>query len=422
MRRPVWLDQESDAWQREGLISADQRRAILARYSVPIDRSPAGILMWLAALAGGVGFVLLVGWNWDRIPRGLQLGAVFGATAGLFVAALVSHARGSVILTQRFVFLAAIAAAGIFVAVDDGYHAAQPDLPVLWVVTACVTAALVPGVVMTLLAAGGTAMWLLVLGGAPPPPWMFLLLGPLLAVSVEQAPNRFSSGAVATVFVLWAWAVAIDTWADALAPTMVLALLAGAALDAWAHAPEGSRPAFARATPAAFFLFLSLFFLQPWHQMAHAHPLRDVIASVWPTLALAGALALVAVWPAVRRRPDSLRAAALAVLGAAFLVVWIVAPGAVTGPSARWPWLAAFGLAAVLTGASLVREAARDRDLGLFAMGILNVVSFVAARASGSEGNLWQSSLALFAGAVLLWWLGRTWAARSGRSSEAAGS
>lgn len=419
MRRPAWLDRESDAWVRERLISAEQRSAILARYSPPVERGAASILMWLAALAGGVGFVLLVGWNWDRIPRAVQLGGTFATTALLFLGALVARGRESAIVADRLVFLASIAAAGIFVAVDDGYHAATPGVSVFWAITTCVTAALVPGLFVTLLASGVTAVWLLAQGGAQPPPWTFLLLGPLLALAVEQVPSRLASGAVSTVFVVWVWGIAIDTWTDAFAPAMGFALLAAATLDAWAHAPAGRRPAFARATPAAFFLVVALFFLQPWHQMARAHPFDDVLASPWPALALAAALAAAAIWPAIRRRPDSARAAVLALVGAGFLGAWILAPDAVAGAAARWPWLLAFGAAAVFCGVSLVREAAREGDLGLFAMGVLSVVSFVAARAIGSEGNLWQSSLSLFAGALILWWLGRTWAKRSPRSGEA---
>jgi hypothetical protein len=240
-------------------------------------------------------------------------------------------------------------------------------------------------------------------------------IGIFFETTAEQAPNRFSSGAVATVVVLWAWAVAIDTWTDAFAPTMAVALLSGAALDAWAHGPAHRRPAFARATPAAFFLLLPLFFLQPWHHIARAHPSEDLLTSLWPTLALVVALAAAAVLPGVQRRPGALRAAGLAALALAYLATWLVAPAAVTRPSAGWIWTSVFGAAAILTGVSLVREAARGHDLGLFVIGVLHVAGFVGARAIGSEGHLWQSALALFGGALVLWWLARTWARRSDR-------
>ena len=87
-------------------------------------------------------------------------------------------------------------------------------------------------------------------------------------------------------------------------------------------------------------------------------------------------------------------------------------PALINGPQSQIVWPAAFGLAALLTGVSLVRQAARDQDLGLFVMGVLNVIGFVAMRAVEAEGKLWRSAIALFAGAVILWWLARTWTSR----------
>jgi hypothetical protein len=410
VRQPGWLDRESTSWLRDGLITADQRRAILARYRGRAERNVADTLTWLAALAGGVGLVLLVGWNWDQLPRSAQMGVSFGGTAVLFGAALVAASRGRRALAGRLTFLASVVAASMFVSVDDAYHLGEPGVSMWWAVTACLAAALVPGTVMVLLASGVTAAWLIVQGGGPPP-WPFLALAPLLALAVEQAPDRIGAGAVTGVIVLWAWSVANDTWWSAFTTSLVVALLAASALDAWAHAPEARRPAFARATPAAFFLFLTLLLLQLVHEQVLSHARDDATASLWPALAVAGALALVAVSALVGRRPGGWRTAGLAVLCAAWLGAWVMYPILITAPTARWAWAAAFGLAAVLTGVSLVRQAARDQDLGLFVMGVLNVIGFVAARAIDADGNLWQSALALFAGAVILGWLARTWAA-----------
>jgi hypothetical protein len=129
-------------------------------------------------------------------------------------------------------------------------------------------------------------------------------------------------------------------------------------------------------------------------------------------IALAVGFGGVAIWPALARR-GSFRSAALAALGLGWLGLWLIAPAVMGEPGARWPMTIVFGAATVLTGVSLVREASRERSGGLFALGVIAVLIFVVTRAIDARGALWPSALALFAGAALLAWLGRTWAKRS---------
>ena len=70
MRLPTWLVTESEAWQRDGLITDEQRRAILARYepSATAAEQASSALTWLAVLAAGIGAIVLVAWNWTSIP------------------------------------------------------------------------------------------------------------------------------------------------------------------------------------------------------------------------------------------------------------------------------------------------------------------------------------------------------------------
>jgi uncharacterized membrane protein len=404
------LDRESESWQREGIITADQRAAILDRYGAPSERNAASILTWLAVLTGGAGLVLLAGWNWDRIPRQGQLGLVFGVPALAFAGALVANGGGRDLWARRLVFLGAVAAGGIFVAVGDMYHSPQPGVSLLWAIALCVSAALVPSPFLTAAAGGVTIAWLIAQVGFPPAPWTFLLLGPLLALAVEQVPDRTPGAVVAAAIAVWAFAVAGDTWPDANATLFVWVLLAGAALDAWAHAPADRRPAFARPVPAAFFILLPLGVLQVGHGQVRAHPWTDAVASPWPAIALAIALGAIAIRPLLGLR--NVRSAAIAAVGLAWVAAWLVSPAGVNGPGARWPWTVVFGGATVLVGVSFVREAARERSGGLFGVGVLAVVTFVVARAIDAQGALWPSALALFAGAALLAWLGRTWARR----------
>ena len=59
MSRESWLERESASWQADGVISAETRQRILARYPLqPAD--PSRALIPLAVLTAGVGVVLLV--------------------------------------------------------------------------------------------------------------------------------------------------------------------------------------------------------------------------------------------------------------------------------------------------------------------------------------------------------------------------
>jgi hypothetical protein len=103
-------------------------------------------------------------------------------------------------------------------------------------------------------------------------------------------------------------------------------------------------------------------------------------------------------------------------------VVWLLAWFAVPGPLRTswwqpWVWTWAFSAAMILTGASAVREAARARDITLFALGLLCVLVFVIVRVVDAQ-SLVVSGLMLLASAVVLWWLGRMWGRVSGEATS----
>ena len=83
MRLPFRRGRELDAWHRDGLISDDQRRAILARYepAAPASAQVSNTLIALAVLAAGAGVVSLLVWNWRAIPLPVKTGGAIALVA-----------------------------------------------------------------------------------------------------------------------------------------------------------------------------------------------------------------------------------------------------------------------------------------------------------------------------------------------------
>ncbi len=86
-RNRQWLAAEMQTWQAEGVLSQEQPGRILALYETPQDavlrkHSVATFaLMSVAALLVGLAALLLVGYNWEAMPKPAKLAVVFGVIA-----------------------------------------------------------------------------------------------------------------------------------------------------------------------------------------------------------------------------------------------------------------------------------------------------------------------------------------------------
>jgi hypothetical protein len=246
--------------------------------------------------------------------------------------------------------------------------------------------------------------------GTQPGPWWFLAVWPMLALAAERAPNRWVAGGLTLAFGVWVFFIVLSVWSDQPAAPAVAVVLAGSWLDTLSREPAARRPAFARATPALALTLLGLIVLMPsashramtdWHLTA---------GSVWPGIALIAGLAIATGAYAWRSGARRSRAVALTALAVLWLAVWFTLPASLRASTwLQWTLTAAFSAAAILMGATAVREAARTRDLGQFALGLLSVLSFVFVRVLDAR-SLVVSGLMLLASALVLWWLARLWA------------
>jgi len=418
MRLPHRLGRELDAWQRDGLISDDQRRAILARYD-PVASASSQVsttLIALAILAAGAGFLSLLAWNWNAIPPLVKIGGAIAGVTGSYAAAAMKARAGKVQHAEWLAFFGALLSGGALLVGAEMVHVdpERTDIALLWSIVLASTAWLTPSALSAGTATVVLVWWMLVAAGSQPAPWAFLLVWPMLAAAVERAKNRYAAGGVAIAFGCWAFFFTNGVWGDRVGAmpvaAFVVALLSGAWLDALAHTDDPPRPAFARATPALVVVLLSLVWLLPSSFHREMGNWRDTEASAWPVLALVASLSVMTVRLSVTRAGWRWRSIALVLLSLTWFAAWLVMPAAYRSSGlARWTWTAIFSGAMVWVGSLTVRDASTTGDNGALGLGVIAILAVVVIRVVDTPGGLPVQAALLLALAAFLGWLARHW-------------
>jgi uncharacterized membrane protein len=102
----AWLASQSAAWVDAGLIDAERRSRILATYEIePAERRSLLALTLLGALMFGIGALLLIGYNWERLPADGKIAICISAVVLAFAASAVSYARQARVAGETLAFL-----------------------------------------------------------------------------------------------------------------------------------------------------------------------------------------------------------------------------------------------------------------------------------------------------------------------------
>ena len=404
-----WLTRESSRWVDDGVITPDQRDTILQRYPGDI-RDPlfsGSLLTWLAWLVAGSGIILLVAWNWESLSHAARVGGTCALTLVAYLAAVREWRGGRVARAGMVAFVGSLLAGASVAAMTDMWQvdAGQTWPMLVWAVVIAVTAAVTASPVTTALGGGVLAWWVLIDAGRPPASWAFLLVFPLLAWAAERRSHWLSSGTLSVAFGGWVVLTAMEVWEGSSAVAAVFALTVGAALDAWAHAPAGRGPAFARPTPALVFT-MSGFALLTAGALSRSAPgaWLSEPASQAPALVLLASLAGVALWQSGTRGWTRARLVASVVM--TWMVLWIaVAPVEPVPAWWSWMWLVVASAGLVGLTVSCADEAMRTGNRGVLLAAIGSILLLIVVHITAGPNRFGRSSVVLLVAAAVLWWV-----------------
>lgn len=136
-----WLEQESRVWVDRGVISQEQREEIVGLYPTS-HVQPANILVILASLLVGFGFLSFVAANWQEISDVVKLSVIFGSMTGVYLLGDYLDRRGMHRWGQSMAFLGVLLFGVGLMLIGQIYHIVTFNATALyfWAVAAILTA------------------------------------------------------------------------------------------------------------------------------------------------------------------------------------------------------------------------------------------------------------------------------------------
>ena len=419
-RQLAWLEQESQHWQDAGAIEPAARRLILDRYTAESDERRGMIALILIAVGMcSVGLLLLIGYNWDQIPRAAKLALVIGAVAAAFGASAIAYAKARLMAAETLAFFGTLLFGNAIWLVAQILHiqGRYPDAFLWWGLGVLACAWLVRSQGIGVEAAALVLLWVAMEGEfSAGPAVAFLLVWPLaiaVAYSLGSSLMIRIAGPAAALWVFFGGMGGSHSalWLGGIALTACALYGAGR----WQKADSRMRYAWeASGLIVLLLVFIPLMFTSTHKELApgNAGPVA---------VAILGIAALAAWLASVRPARAASDNAVLAVSAAT--AVWTIASWwGVLGSDAGFAMSATvlFSLLALVMCVSLIRTALATGRHADLAAGVMFAVVFLIVRwTSVIENLLWSGLLLLSAGAGLLV-LARLWRTRA-RTAATAG-
>lgn len=229
-----WLAKALDLWQSQGIISPEQGAQILDLYERPVESAQRQhsqavfTLFAVAALLVALALFLVIGYNWDALPRAVKLVVIFGVLFGTHALGFsLRYGRDLRTLSEAVFFLGCLFYGGAIwlVAQVFNLNAHYPDGFWYWALgvlpfALCLDTLLLHLLLVALLAiwAGVEVLGFNALGGWFFGRWSFLPNGaytlPLLALPGLLWAYRKNSPATVSLYApLLAWWVVLQPFA-----------------------------------------------------------------------------------------------------------------------------------------------------------------------------------------------------------------
>jgi uncharacterized membrane protein len=314
VKQRAWLVGQLDDWQLQQIVSTDQASRILALYETPAQLAERGRTLLLTALMGvaavmvGLAALLMIGYNWEAMPKAVKLLVIFGVLLSTQIAGFVLRYRRQARLLSEVTFLLGglFYGAAIFL-ISQIFHLSghSPDAVWWWAVGVLPFAFCLESVLLHALLVVLLAMWCSMevlgypeLGGWLWQRWKFMPNGAysliVLALPGLAWANRRNSLVTVWLYVLLlSWWAVIQPFAWRL-PELSL-VFAGAVAGLMLLAAAGHRPESRLAAPYQHLgvlilggvLFL-LSFYQVWEGMFDYYKDRLQYANGWGPLPIYG--------------------------------------------------------------------------------------------------------------------------------------
>jgi uncharacterized membrane protein len=413
--RLSWLTRESDGWRAAGLVDDETRARILGHYqAISTERRSLIALVVVAVLMCGIGLLLLIGYNWDRIPPAAKIGAILSAVAAAFAGSAAAYGRERRALGETLAFAGTLIFGNGIWLIAQVLHIQGhfPDAFFWFGVGALASAWLVESKWIGIAAVVLFALWLFAEGAASGfesgPVSMF---APIWAFAVWLAYRGASPAMLcvtALTGALWVTTATSGAAHDVVMPAAVV--LYGCALFAarrWPRGDESMRLAWRIAGLTVLLIAFVPLMVTAAHRSMHA----EVGATA--SLLVAIVVAVVAI-AGVAVRPTTSADAGVAVV-AAVTTTWAAAvwSGVLPeGTAATRVGTVLFSALAVGMGLALIHTALRSHQTADLAFGVLFALAFLVVRwVSVIENLLWSGAFLLVTGGGLLF-VARLWRSR----------
>jgi uncharacterized membrane protein len=424
----AWLQAQTSKWVNAGLMDAGAREKILSLYrSESAERHGMLALILLGALMFGIGVLLLIGYNWTRIPINGKVAMLLGSVALAFGASAAGFAK------RRPVVGETLAAIGVLLFGNAIWLIAQvlhirgnfADGFLWWAVGALASAALVRSRAIGVGAAVLVGVWVLAAGHTVERPVaLFLVIWASTVLLAYRLPSPIMIRVAA--FTAAAWVAWIPDRLQSASVSVGAAALMGCAFHA-AGSWHRASSVMGRAWQTAGLTILVLAFLPLL--MTHMHDGSEVFDVRWASLRIVPVLLLAALSPLLRgiasrtgqEAPRSYAADWTVIVTAVALAAWMALMAA--GFTGRPAWTRSvtigFSVLALALSVSLIRKALRTDTTGNLVFGVFFALAFLLVRwASLIDSMLWSGLMLLVASAGFFA-IAKLWRDRERRSASA---